>query len=326
MWHRDKVTRIDLEITSFCNIQCSACTRQVAGLESILNTEVLSADLIKSKFKKIDFPNLAIINLCGSIDEPISHPEILDIIDFFISWGVHINISTNGSLRNQQWWSDLGKKLKGTSHSVIWGIDGTDSVSEIYRSGSDFNKVRNNWRAFNQAGGWSIWQFIVFNHNEHQLPELEEYAKSEGFRSTRVIYSNREKTVSVYKKTQTATVIEPVIDKKPEFETINCRYLNNGMIFINCFGYVVPCCYLNPYYHYQQAGMSSQDADSERYIADLNLFEQIESTNIKNNDIVKIVEGPFFKHVYDSWTDSPYNVCVKKCKQNTTNTILSKKI
>lgn len=325
MWTRYKVTRIDIELTTFCNIKCSACTREVSGLTSILNTETLSFDTIKSRFRKEDFPNLQIINFCGSIDEPISHPEIYNIVDFFAEWKVHINISTNGSLRNESWWSELANKLSITSHSVIWGIDGIDETSEIYRTGSSFDKVRKNFRAFNQAGGRSIWQFIVFEHNKHQLPLLEDIAKQEGFKSTKIIYSTRDKTITVHKKTNTETVISPVQESKPEFETINCRYLNNGMLFINCFGYVVPCCYLNPYYLYNQAGMQKDD-DYLRYMDDLSKFDGLTNTNIKNADIVDIIEGPFFNHVYDSWTSNPYKVCIKKCRENTTNLMLTKKI
>jgi len=329
MWHRNKVTRIDIELTTFCNIKCPSCTRESNDIGSILNTETLSLETIRTRFHKADFPNLICINFCGSIDEPISHPEIYEIIDFFCEWGIHINISTNGSLRNENWWENLAYRLSKTSHTVTWGIDGIDETSEIYRVGSDFNKVRKNFRAFNKAGGNSIWQFIVFEHNKHQLDLLESVAKSEGFQKTKIIYSTRDKTISFHKKTKTEKLIQPTQKSKTEFESIHCRYLNNGMLFINCFGYVVPCCYINPYYLFNKAGIKYDDRfeDYLRYLDNLARFNGLSNTNINNRDIVDIIEGEFFNHIYDSWSsNNPYNICVNKCKLNTINHMTTKNI
>ena len=51
------------------------------------------------------------------------------------------------------------------------------SLSEVYREGSNFTKVEQNYRAFNRAGGRSNWQFIVFEHNEHQLEQAKAQTK-----------------------------------------------------------------------------------------------------------------------------------------------------
>ena len=112
----------------------------------------------------------------GSVDEPISHPQFFEIIEHFSSWDSHINIATNGSLRTTSWWEKLAKALP-KSHRVTWGIDGSDELSEVYREGSNFKKVRDNWRAFISAGGRANWQFIVFQHNEHQLETAKQISE-----------------------------------------------------------------------------------------------------------------------------------------------------
>ena len=77
----------------------------------------------------------------------------------------------------------MGKTSKNfiKSPRSAWGIDGSDETSEIYREGSNFKKVRDNFRAFIKAGGRAHWQFISFEHNEHPLEIARELAKKEGF-------------------------------------------------------------------------------------------------------------------------------------------------
>lgn len=326
MWNRTIVKRIDIELTSFCNIKCPSCTREDPYIKNILNNKILPLDLIKRKFRKSDWMNVEVINLCGSIDEPISHPDIVDIIEFFLDWGVAVSISTNGSLRNEEWWSSLGARFgKSNSRlSIIWGVDGIDDTSEIYRIGSKFEKVRCNWRAFNNAGGKSTWQFIVFDHNKHQLDELEKIASEEGFVKTKVIYSVRElesyvKVSSIKKsnKPQSTSNISPVYPVKPELDKISCRYLNGGYIFINHLAEVIPCCYINvSHLKHSSENIFSENSTHKRY----NEYWKSEggslSTNLEYNELVDVIEGDFFQGIVDSWEDNPFEICIKKCKNN----------
>ena len=111
---------------------------------------------------------LKLINFCGSVDEPTTHPDFINIVDYFLNF-TKINVATNGSTRTEKFWSELGKK----NISAFFGVDGIDQKSlEKYRIGSNFKKVKENWRAFIKAGGVATWQFIVFDHNEHLLQKI----------------------------------------------------------------------------------------------------------------------------------------------------------
>lgn len=189
MW---KVTWIDLEITSVCNLKCPQCFREQSRFaDGIVNKDHLSLELIKKRINKKTYPDLEIINLCGSVDEPTAHPQFKKIVRYFIEWGVHVHIATNGSLKTADWWADFGKKIKNSYHSVVFAIDGADALSEKYRIGSDYEKVQKNYRAFITAGGKAIWQFIIFPHNEHQKELVKKIAKEEGFEKVRFINSHR---------------------------------------------------------------------------------------------------------------------------------------
>ena len=74
---------------------------------------------------------------------------------------------------------------------VIWGIDGLEDTNHLYRVNVEWNRLRENWRAYISAGGRAKWQFIVFNWNQHQLNEVKSYSESENFKGFNLIQSVR---------------------------------------------------------------------------------------------------------------------------------------
>ena len=127
----DTIEWIDIELTSFCNISCKGCFRVVSKqADKILNKTYIDLDVIKDKFRKEEFPAIKIINFCGSVDEPTTHPQFFEIVEHFADWNCHINVATNGSIRTPQWWERLAKAMP-TSHRVTWGIDGSEELSEV---------------------------------------------------------------------------------------------------------------------------------------------------------------------------------------------------
>jgi len=95
MWTNNTIEWIDIELTSFCDIKCPGCFRQIKKekVSHVLDNESLSFSQLKKWISKKHFPNLKLLNFCGSIDEPSLHPEILEIVDYF-SEHYNINIST----------------------------------------------------------------------------------------------------------------------------------------------------------------------------------------------------------------------------------------
>jgi MoaA/NifB/PqqE/SkfB family radical SAM enzyme len=234
-WSSETLEWIDIELTSFCNIKCKGCFRVISKeADKILNKSYIDIDVIRKRFQKEMFPSIKIINFCGSVDEPCSHPQFFEIIKHFADWDCHINIATNGSLRTVKWWTELASILP-RSHKVVWGIDGSDELSEEYREGSSFKKVQQNYRAFIAAGGRANWQFISFEHNEHQLETARQIAKDEGFIEFKTIISHRKDSGGVKHKKVEAQ----------ESPCISCKYSNQKRIFVNHMGNVIPCCHLN---------------------------------------------------------------------------------
>ena len=303
MWSSETLEWIDIELTSFCNIQCKGCFRVLSKeADKILNKTYLDVNVIKEKFKREMFPNIKIINFCGSVDEPTTHPDFFEIIEHFASWNCHINIATNGSLRTTQWWAKLATLLP-PSHKVTWGIDGSDELSEQYREGSNFKKVRDNWRAFIGAGGRANWQFIVFEHNEHQLEIARELAKQEGFKEFKTIISHRKDTGGVkHKKVE--------LEESP---CISCKYGNQKRIFVNRMGNVIPCCHLNS----KMLEFAVNDKQKDRFEEILVNNDYMNDINLANVSLEQAMTGKVWTDIQKSWTgNNRIPKCQSTCKEN----------
>lgn len=321
MWSTESLEWIDIELTSFCNIKCKGCFRVLSDhADKILNKTYLDLDTIKQRFQKDMFPNMKIINFCGSVDEPTSHPEFFDIIKHFSNWNVHINIATNGSIRTTSWWETLAKILP-KSHRVTWGIDGSDETSEIYREGSSFKKVKDNFRAFNAAGGQSNWQFIVFEHNAHQLESAKQMAKDEGFKDFKTIISHRDDTKDVkHKKVLKKAIPNPTPQDDP---CISCKYGNQKRIFVNHMGNVIPCCHLNAKMMEYSVTTKKKDRfeeilEQENYMLDINLA---------NVSVEQAINGKVWQGIKDSWTDDDkIKKCVSVCRDKNRDKFIKEKL
>jgi len=296
MWSSETVEWIDVELTSFCNIDCPGCFRQVKKnkVHNVLNKDMISFEQLKKWIDKKEFPNLTLINFCGSIDEPTLHPEILKIVDYF-SKICNINISTNGSTKTKKFWKTLGQY----GVSVFFGIDGIDQKSlERYRIGSNFKKVQENYREFIKSGGHATWQFIVFEHNQHLLEKAKQISKIEGFKHFRTIYSHREGND------------EKKVNRKEEHEII-CKYANQKRIFISHTGALLPCCFFNSEFLQIHAGNEPKTMFDHAYEKNGGVL----SNNLKYISPSEVIGGELFGEIVDSWKTKPMERCWNTCKQ-----------
>ena len=296
MWSSKTVEWIDVELTSFCNIDCPGCFRQVKKnkVHNVLNKDMISFEQLKKWIDKKEFPNLTLINFCGSIDEPTLHPEILKIVDYF-SKICNINISTNGSTKTKKFWKTLGQY----GVSVFFGIDGINQKSlEKYRIGSNFKKVQENYREFIKAGGHATWQFIVFEHNQHLLEKAKQISKIEGFKHFRTIYSHREGND------------EKKVNRKEQHEIV-CKYANQKRIFISHTGALLPCCFFNSEFLQIHAGNDPKTMFDHAYEKNGGVL----SNNLKYISPSEVIDGELFGEIVDSWKTKPMERCWNTCKQ-----------
>ena len=189
----DSLRTLMLDYTTKCNALCLRCARNVDG--KYLNKNMPIADMpwdIFEKFFKETINYIDRIDYCGNFGDPILHPDLIKGINWLRNIDdssarkqlnrdpLFIEISTNGGVNHPTWWTELATSLNGIG-TVTFGIDGLEDTNEIYRRQVNWKKLMLNVEAFINAGGIADWQFILFEHNIHQLKEAEELSINMGF-------------------------------------------------------------------------------------------------------------------------------------------------
>lgn len=244
---------LHVESSSKCNAWCPACARNKLGFgltDGLVETD-LSLDRLQSIIDQL--PSLELVQLCGNHGDPIAGNNILPIVDLCLEKQFKIQIHTNGSLRSVAWWSDLGRKLKDVPHEVWFGIDGIGSTHEIYRQGTDYNKIIDNATAFIQAGGHAVWQFVPYEHNQHQVMKaikLSQQLKFKSFKLAKLF--RKDKLQAKHWKTgepyelKVATNFIPLIRmdyKKTAPREDQCMHLSAPSVYLDALGKISWCCY-----------------------------------------------------------------------------------
>jgi MoaA/NifB/PqqE/SkfB family radical SAM enzyme len=328
MYSLDTLSEINFELSNHCNSKCPQCPRYdiFGNVHKDLNLAHLNLDIIK-KIPIEKMKNLKNVSFCGNFGDPLMHPELNDIINFFQKQ--KISISTNASLRNKRWWQDLGKNKNIT---VTFCIDGIGKEHEFYRRNTSYEKILENAKSFIQGGGDALWQFIVFNHNEHQITKAKKLSKQIGFKKIKFMYSDRFDTNDIWKvydndeylydlkkATEQITLREELgvpKDKKYWKELnknkgeISCIWSERKKIYIHSDGTVYPCCMLGSIV----TGKNIEKLILKKIIKDYKKidlhhreFEQIITSDIFQKELPKSFKNNLFSHP----------MCIEWCNKST---------
>jgi len=251
---QDSVKWLHVELSSRCNAWCPACPRSNAGFG--LKSHVVEQDLSIDRFEEIlkSLPNLEIVQFCGNYGDPIIAKNILESLELAKQYAKKIQIHTNGSLRSQDWWSNLASLLRDIDHDVWFGIDGTQGVHEIYRQGTDYDKIVDNATAFINNGGHATWQFIPYAHNEHQVRECFAISQKLKFKKFKIAKVYRTQTEARDWKTGEPFELLPTKEfqtllrmpnQVTKVEATDCMHLSYPSIYLAANGTLSRCCYLS---------------------------------------------------------------------------------
>lgn len=194
MFKNFKAKTLHLETSSVCNAACPMCPREVdPGFNKETDAVSLSLNQIKNLFDEQFISSLEGMYMCGNYGDPASAPDCLDIFRYFrdINPKIVLGMHSNASLRNKKWWAELGSILNKDSDYCYFSVDGLKDTNPIYRVNTDFDKIMENAKSFIDAGGKAHWEYLVFEHNEHQVEEARQLASSLGFVSFREKVSMR---------------------------------------------------------------------------------------------------------------------------------------
>lgn len=280
MYNYEDIRQVHLEITQRCNAACPMCDRNENGgdVNKHIKSDLqeLSLDDCIDMFPADFIGRLNNMYMCGNLGDPISAKDSLEVFDWFrgCNDNMWLSMNTNAGGRSEQWWRDLARTF-GRMGAVIFSVDGLSDTNHLYRQGVHWDIVERNMRAFIEAGGRARWDYIIFEHNEHQVEEAEELARKWGVekfmkkKTGRFFSSMKNKGKETHqaqnrKGAETQNLAKPkkiehqnlALAKEKEIEKtygsmmeyynkakIDCKVAGDGNLFITAEGLVLPCCW-----------------------------------------------------------------------------------
>jgi len=176
--------RIRLEASSFCQLRCPSCPTTSGAIHPAVGSGFLKFEDFQ---RLLDLnPHLDRIEI-SNYGEVFLNPHLLRILEYAHRKGVSITME-NGVNLNHAKEEALEGLVNYRVKIVTCSIDGASPETyRIYRVRGDFDAVINNIERINvhkraQASDLPhlVWQFVVFGHNEHEIPLAREMAERLG--------------------------------------------------------------------------------------------------------------------------------------------------
>lgn len=175
---------IRLEASSFCQLRCPSCPTTTGAIHPAVGSGFLKFE----DFRRIlelnpDLENIELSNY----GEIFLNPQLLQIMEFAHSKGVAISIGNGANMNNVR--DDVLEGLvKYRIRDLTCSIDGASPETyRIYRVRGDFDVVVKNIERINfykqkhrSMFPHLLWQFVVFGHNEHEIPVARKMAAQLG--------------------------------------------------------------------------------------------------------------------------------------------------
>ena len=276
MYKYKDIRAIHLEVTQNCQAACPMCDRNMngEGINPHINLDELSLEDCKKIFSPAFISQLKTMYMCGNLGDPIIAQDTLEIFRYFRenNSNMWLSMNTNGGARDENWWMELAQIFAG-SGAVIFSVDGLRSTNHLYRQGVVWDNVERSMKAFIKGGGRARWDFLIFEHNQHQVEEAEALAKEWGFekfvakKTGRFITQDSKKKETHQAKDRkgkdTAELKKPdekyqnkalskqdkIIEKYGSMDAyydaapIVCKVKKENSLFITAEGLALPCCW-----------------------------------------------------------------------------------
>ena len=347
MYRYSDIRKIHLEVTQKCQAACPMCDRNQNG--GALNPHINLDELTLQDCQKIFTPSfikqLNTMYMCGNLGDPISATDTIRIFEYFRNHNekMWLSMNTNGGARDVGWWKELARVLKKPA-AVIFSVDGLSDTNHLYRQGVVWDNVEQNMRAFIKAGGRARWDFLIFDHNQHQIEKAKSLAENWGvdkfvpkktgrFLTAKVeIKENHQAVNRKGKKTQelkkpkeqyqnsAINKIPTIIDKYGSMDkyydavSIQCKVKSEGNLFITAEGLVLPCCWtagrMYKWWH--------KNPKIEQIWQVIDEVGGKDAINAKKHTLQAIFDTNIFNMIETSWKKSSCSsgklkVCATKC-------------
>ena len=178
-------SRVRLEVSSRCQLSCPLCpTATGAVRKGSVGWGFLSLeDFVRFLAQN---PAIRLVEL-SNYGEIFLNPQLAGILEHAHAVGVSVE-ADNGTNLNHASEEQLEAVVRFGLRRLVVSIDGASQETySTYRAGGTLSRVLENVRRLNE---WKarlgsdrprmIWQFVVFGHNEHELPAARRLAAELG--------------------------------------------------------------------------------------------------------------------------------------------------
>lgn len=246
--HWGKPISISIEPTTSCNLRCPECP---SGLRSFTRPTGMLATELNAKVIDELSPQLFYITYYFQ-GEPYLNPSFTEMVKYANEKNIFTATSTNAHYLTDE---NCQKTIDSGLSKLIISIDGIEEESyKKYRIGGKLDKVMEGTRNMvewkKKTGSKTpeiVWQFIVFRHNENEIPELERVAKDLGVDRVSI------KTAQIYNFEENTDLI-PTNEKYSRYKLVNGVYQIKNKLLNQCWrmwssavvtwdGKLVPCCF-----------------------------------------------------------------------------------
>ncbi|HSB14284.1 MAG TPA: radical SAM protein, partial [Bryobacteraceae bacterium] len=174
---------MQFELTNYCSLRCPVCPTGSKALDR--RPQPIDVGLFERVMDEVG-PHLLTASL-WAWGEPLLHPRLKEILRAARKHDVITLLSTNGQSLNQD--RILDALIQEPPDYLIVAFDGlTDGTNSQYRVGATLAPIRDGVRKLaelKRLRGLSTpllnMRDIVMNHNQHEVPQLEEFARLHDF-------------------------------------------------------------------------------------------------------------------------------------------------
>ncbi|MFQ5956544.1 MAG: radical SAM/SPASM domain-containing protein [Candidatus Brocadiales bacterium] len=175
--------KITIESGNICNLRCPLCP--TGQNDPSAEKGLMSFETYKKVVDELG-EDLYLMRLYNW-GEPLLNPELVPMIEYAVSKGIIVKISTNLDVKIDA--NQVKALLCSGVHKIYVSCNGTsEETYPIYHVGGNFSRVMDNLRmlATKRSELHSptdiVWLFHVFSHNEHEIERAKEEAAKLGIR------------------------------------------------------------------------------------------------------------------------------------------------
>jgi MoaA/NifB/PqqE/SkfB family radical SAM enzyme len=349
MYKYKDIRMVHLEITQACQAACPMCDRNENG--GVDNKHMTNAELSLEDCQKIFKPEfikqLEVMYMCGNLGDPIVAKDTLEVFRYFRANNpkMWLSMNTNAGAKTAEWWAELASVI-GRNGTVIFSVDGLSDTNHLYRQNVNWAIVERNMRAFIAAGGRARWDYIIFEHNQHQVEEAEALAAEWGVekfmkKKTGRFFSTSKHQGKESHQAQNRKGVQTVTLKKPkeEFQNlamakekelvktygsmidyynkceVECKVAKEGNIFVTAEGLLLPCCWtagrMYKWWH--------EDYRTEQIWDFIDRAGGKTGISLLDNDLEQVIDNSgLLQDITNSWSkpslkEGKLGVCANKC-------------